>query len=375
MHINIFDSGLNGMTGHHFDFCLNFGKHLAQRGHSVSIWGGRDASAELPGLFAAAGCRFSPLFTHLPITLEQHQMVTFQDIEKSVKHTAAQLCSSEVPQGLNFFPTLKPTELLAFSHAERAGAMAGMVHTLPGIHSAYSANIWSTACANVLRRGLSVKVGVIEPVLAGFLRTYSGKLPIETCPFPLDGTSARSHAARPQSIGFFGNQRDERGLAVIPPLVERLLAQGYRVVVHDTRGQFNTNGTNVNLSVLNGFLPDLGAVVAQCDMVVCPARWESYALRPSGIVAMAIACGVPCIAASGTLSAATHYQHGSIVCYHELSVEGILQAIARMTEDYPHFAECARVAAQIWQKTQGMEKAVAWLLAAENSQDGQSDKS
>lgn len=367
MHINIFDSGLNGQTGHHFDFCLSFGKRLSLHGHSVGVWGGRDAEPGLSEAFAAAGCSFAPLFTHIPIALNEGQVPTFGHIEAAAMHTAAQLRGSAVPPGLDFFPTLKPTELLAYSHAQPAGRMAGMVHTLPGIHSVYSSRIWATACANTARRGLNVRLGVLEPLLADFLRTYSDQLPIEAAPFPLDGDAQATHsthsAPHSQCIGFFGNQRDERGLNVIAPLAQRLLADGYRVVVHDTRGQFDTDGANPNLRVLNGFIPDLAAAMAQCDIIVCPVRWESYALRPSGIVAMSIACGVPCIVASGTLSAATYYRHGSMVCYQELGVDGIMQAIARLAADYPRIAACAREAARLWRATHGIDRAIDWMLA------------
>ncbi len=362
MHINIFDSGLINRTGHHFDFCFSFGKQLVRRGHTVSVWGGREAGAELPEALASVGCRFEALFTHLPITLEESDVPTAGQIDNAARNTAAQLRAGAVPHGLDFFPTLKPTEFLAYSHVGRAGSMVGIVHAPPGLHSVHSSNIWANACANVQQRGLRVKLGVLEPMLADFLRTYSDRLPIDIAPFPLDSDSRQNHPARPQSIGFFGNQREERGLAVIAPLVQRLLAAGYRVAVHDTRGQFNADGDNPNLRVLSGFLPDLGAVMAQCDIIVCPVSWANYALRPSGIVAMSLACGVPCIAAAGTLSAATYYEHGSIVCYHDLGVDGIMQAILRMAQDYPRIAGCAREAAQFWRATHGVDKAIDWLL-------------
>jgi glycosyltransferase involved in cell wall biosynthesis len=370
MHINIFDSGLNGRTGHHFDFCLSIGKRLALRGHSVGVWGGRDAEPGLSEVFTSAGCSFAPLFSHIPIALNEGQVPTFGQIEAIATQSAAQLCGSAVPAGLNFFPTLKPTEFLAYSHAEPAGRMVSMVHTLPGIHSTYSSKIWATACANAARRGLHARLGVLEPLLADFLRTYSDQLLIELAPFPLDGAGrpgdAVRPALRPQCIGFFGNQRDERGLDVIAPLAQRLLADGYRVVVHDTRGQFNTDGANPKLRVLSGFIPDLAAAMAQCDVIVCPVRWENYALRPSGIVAMSMACGIPCIVASGTLSAATYHRHGSMVCYQELGVDGIMQAIERLAADYPRIAGCAREAAQFWRATHGIDRAIDWMLAPES---------
>jgi len=370
MHINIFDSGLNGRTGHFFDFCFNFGKHLLRRGHSVDVWGGGgggggadgDGDAGLADAFASIGCGYTPLLTHIPIVLAEGQVPTFDLIEHAATATAAQFCSSAVPPGLSFFPTLKPTEFLAWSHVERAGPMAGMVHTLPGIQSAYSSKIWATACANVQRRALDVRIGVLEPLLADFLATYSERLPIELAPFPLDGASRQRDVQRPQTIGFFGNQRDERGLTVIAPLAQRLLADGYRVVVHDTKGQFDADGSNPDLRVLAGFIDDLGAVMAQCDVIVCPVRWESYALRPSGIVAMAMACGVPCVVSSGTLSAATYHRHGTMVCYQEFGVDGIMQAIGQLAQDYPRIAGRAREAAQFWRATHGVGKAIDWLL-------------
>ena len=64
MRVNIFDNGLRGRTGHHFDFCLNLAKSFRARGCTVQVHGAIGAEANVSAAFAAADCPFVPLFSH-----------------------------------------------------------------------------------------------------------------------------------------------------------------------------------------------------------------------------------------------------------------------------------------------------------------------
>jgi hypothetical protein len=179
-------------------------------------------------------------------------------------------------------------------------------------------------------------------------------MPVETFPVALDGPSRHGYTNALSTIGFFGSQREERGLDVIVPLAEQLLALGYKVVLHDTNGRFTNQAGNPHLRVLDRFVDDLQAEMAACDVVICPMRRESYAHRLSGIVCNAISCGIPVVLPAGTLAAARFQELGSIVCYLQHSTAGILHALQELERQYPRHAEAAQRAALQWRRTQGV---------------------
>ncbi len=82
-------------------------------------------------------------------------------------------------------------------------------------------------------------------------------------------------------IGFFGQQRGEKGVGILPPLVELLLDAGYEVVLHDSKGRLDI-GVRPNLTTL-GYLDDIVQEIARCDLVVTPYDPVQYHFRLSGI--------------------------------------------------------------------------------------------
>jgi hypothetical protein len=361
MRINIFDNGLSSRTGHHFDFCLRLARALTRRGHAVGVFGARDAE---PGLFeaiAAAGASCQGLFSycsHTPLDLGSDPYPGLEAIAR----TAAREMSGAPPAQLNLFPTLTPLEFLAYSHSDIVAPLVGMAHGDPTFQRAFAGRAWATAAGNVRRRGLPFRLGAIDPVIADYLRTYLGGMPVAPFPIVQDGARKQHYGAAVRRIGFFGAQREERGLALIPTLTEHLLALGYQVVLHDTQGQFHSNPAPPNLRLVRAFVADLHDEMTQCDVVVCPMRRENYVHRISGVVCDAVSGGIPFVLPAGTLSAARFHPLGSSVCYHEQSLEGVLQAIATLAAHYPTHAAAAGRAALQWPEQHGVERFVDTVL-------------
>jgi len=353
MRVNIFDNGLRGKTGHHFDFCLRLAQSCRARGYTVQAYGPIGTEANVAEAFAAAGCGFTPLFSHFAYGKLNLGADLLADLLQHARTMATEL-SHVAPAEFNLFPAIKPLEFYGVSLSDLAGGIVGYAHGEPFQQGPIAARVWRTASEQARRRGINLRIGAIDPVIADFLAGYLDGMPVEVFPIALDGPGKTHYADQLTTIGFFGSQREERGFDVVAPLAEQLLALGYRVVLHDTNGRFiNVNG-NPNLRILDNFVPDLSTEMAQCDVVVCPMQRDQYVHRMSGIACNAVACGIPLVLPAGTLAAARFSTLGSVRCYLEHSAAGIVQAVQELGRHYPRHAEAARQGALQWGATHGM---------------------
>lgn len=361
MRINIFDNGLQSRTGHHFDTVLRLASGFRARGWEVRVCGTTQADPAIAMAVAQTGSAFIPLFSHFAYApLDLGADVT-SGIERFAHRMAAEIERAPAAD-LNLFPSLKPLEFLGASFSRLSGPNVGYVHAEPFHQGPYSGWAWQTAARNVTHRAMRFFIGAIDPIVADFLAGYLGGIAVETFPFMQDGPSRQHYADKAGTIGFYGSQREERGRSLISPLAERLLAQGYRVVLHDTNGQFVNTNNNPGLRIIDGFVEDLQANMLECDLVVCPMQREQYVHRMSGIACCALSSGLPFVLPAGTLSAARFMPQGSCRPYLEHSPEGILHAISELTHDYPRHAEAARQAALRWRAEHGLERFIDKVL-------------
>ena len=363
MRVQLFDNGLRNGTGHHFDYCLSLARCFTQRGHAVSVWGARDMPSDVVAAFHQLGCQAFELFSHYTHDQPTSDGDSLQSLEALAREAAHELAQAGEAD-LSLFPTLTALQLAAWSRLERAGPMAGLVHLPPADEQPAGGILWGQAVERVRARGLQVALAAIDPVIGDALRAASDAMTVYDWPMPLDGICKPHYPPQIASIGFFGHQRPERGITLIPALTDALLAAGFRVLIHDTVGQFQTPTVVPNLVLVNGFVRNLAVVMAPCDLVVCTMQAESYARRTSGIACLAVACGVPLVLPAGTLSAARYQALASVACYQEPTVQSVLDAVAQSQLDYPRRSLAAQKAALEWRQTQGVERFVDALLAA-----------
>lgn len=360
MKINILDHGLIGKTGHHFDYCHSITSHLIDKGATVTVCSFQGAPPEVGEAFRALGCDFSPTFSRSAYTPPNFGAHAHQALDTIAHQTASEMELTPAAD-LWLFPTLTADHLLAFAQTRNAPVMVGLAHTEPDAQHALGGRAWALGCEKILQRGLKVRIGAVDPLVRDYLQTYSAGLPIVDMPIPVHGAMRAGYLERPRTIGFFGHQRQERGIALIPDLVRQLLGLGYEVVLQDTRQQFQAQGAISRLH-LRAYVSDLCAEMTTCDLVVCPMVRKNYTQRLSGIAYSAVASGVPLVLPAGTLSAIRTQALGSSRAYVEHTVEGILAAIRTLAADYPAHARAAERGATLFRQQHGVEKFVQMLL-------------
>jgi len=349
--ICLLDPGLTSARGHHFDLDLRLARALAALGHAVEIHAGQRCAPEIAEAAAAQGVRVHRTFRVQPYAAPPPGSDPAQAYEAWTLETIDDLRGVS-RAGPWVWPTLFAYQLAA---AVRAGAgvrQCAGAWWLPRSPAGVAARSWAASARSLVGRSSEFLVGAYDAAIADAHRAFAAEPLVETLPCPHDGARRAAAAPRLTRIGFFGRQREERGLSLIPGLVKALLGRGFEVVVQDSGGSIGTSNAHPKLRVLP-FVPDFGAEITACDLVVWPSHAEPYAQRYSGVVAESIASGVPVAVPSGCLPAALAARFGCPLFFHEHSVASILEAIDEAAADYPAFAARALAGAHAWHQVNG----------------------
>jgi len=142
-----------------------------------------------------------------------------------------------------------------------------------------------------------------------------------TLPVPVDTTleRRRPEPSEPLTVGYLGDARDEKGFGLLPRLVENVLSgtDNARKVRFLIQSNFNTPGGEPASAVARRLLQAHDAtevelvegpfdsmqyaeLIKRIDIMLIPYSAENYAARSSGVLAEAVAAGIPAIVPAGS---------------------------------------------------------------------------
>lgn len=364
MTVQIIEPGLVARTGHYFDYGLTIARALQGRGLQVRVHGQRGASPDVHAAMASAGVAFE---ASMPAALQQlpaRGPGLDQAMQGWLQQTRGWLSAvarsaANPAQDLWLFPTLQAAGLLAVSLVPDTPRLVGLVHTppLPGP--------WLQGCQRLLLASRPCRLLAIDPLVAQLAARCSAGLPVRAVAIPQGEWRRTTPADAIRRVGFFGHQRPERGKDLIAPLVNGLLARGLQVTLHDSTARAAGRVAVPGLEVVPGFVEDLVAWIARCDLVLCPMDRRRYSHRVSGIAAHALSTGVPLVLPAGTLIAERWRDCGSLRGYEGDAPEDILRAVDQVCANASTYAAAAQAAAAVWQREHGVQRFVDAVLAAD----------
>lgn len=362
MTIHIIEPGLVARTGHYFDYCLAMASALQARGRQVCVHGQAGGAADVGAALAAAGVPYRATVPPALQVLPRRGADGRPELGPWLRQTRPWLLSllQESPPDaadLWLFPTLQTATLLALSTLPASPALVGLVHTPP------IAAPWLQAATILKQSGRSCCLLAIDPQVAAMTAELSAGLPVAAAPVPHGRWTRREPRDTVDHVGFFGNQRDERGQALLGPLVHELLARGLQVTVHDSRARMAVRVPAPGLTIVPGFVDDLGELIARCDLVLCPMVRDAYRHRISGIATQAIASGVPVVLPGGTLTAQRWQDAGGLMAYEQDTVDDILRCVDHVRDNAALFARQAQAGALAWAAQHGLERFIDAVLA------------
>ena len=146
-----------------------------------------------------------------------------------------------------------------------------------------------------------------------------------TLPVPVDTTleRRRPEPSEPLTVGYLGDARDEKGFGLLPKLVENVLSKtgGARKVRFLIQSNFNTPGGEPGSAVARRLLQaydstevelvegpfdstQYAELIKRIDIMLIPYSAENYSARSSGVLAEAVAAGIPAIVPAASWMAA-----------------------------------------------------------------------
>ena len=361
MLINILDPGLSIVGGHHLEWDQSIAAELVAQEHDVTLYSHVGIVPEARAAFDHR-VRLEPLFRNYaylnPLQLDAVAGELFGFIDVAI--LLAEDLRAVRKADLWLWPSLFHAQLYACALFKPAAFVSGCIHTEPEFMSSQGAACWRYAFIKAGQAGLRLNIGVPGPILQQeYDALFGSSQSVQLLPLPNPGHPCATPRTALKTIGFFGHQRQEKGAASVPALVSALLNDGYQVLLHDSGNAFGPEQITGLTRI--GYVADLAAEIARCDLAVVPYDAKSYRSRESGIVWDALASGVPVVVPYGTAPALRVLASGAGKVFHFPTVESIRQAIGEASIDYRQIAAAAFRASQQWGQTHGTAKLVQAL--------------
>jgi len=233
--------------------------------------------------------------------------------------------------------------------------------------------------ASLMLRASHAERFVLAAFDEGAAETYHflTKRPVHSFPAPHRPTAAhrdRTTVACP-TIAFLGEQRAEKGFALVPDIARRLLAAhgAIRILIHNSWDQFpEENAALRQLAATDSrleFRPGTvsseqwAELLGRSDIVVLPYDPQVYTTSISGVGVEAIANAIPVVAPEGTAMARLMREYGMPgVVSKDNSPLSVVSAVAELLNDYPGYARRAAAAGRAWAERAGAAVLVDRIL-------------
>ncbi|HET7604798.1 MAG TPA: glycosyltransferase [Sphingomicrobium sp.] len=364
MKINILDAGLCYRVGHHYDYDLKLLRHYAGAGHDVHVYGMAGMSKEVAAVFRKFGGVTRLFRTHPYKAADEYDWYAGEIVQHARESAnIAEDLNSVRPADVWIWPTLRAAEVDACASRGIKVPMVGCVYWEPGVESrSIGAMLWRDALLLAEEAGLRFTLASVEAELRHRFMPIVPSGRFAVIPHPVDGPPIPEPKTALKRIGFFGHQREEKGLEMVKPLLSRLVGEGYRIT-------FQNSDRDAPLPEFPGvdlleYVEDIAVPIAECDLVVLPYDVQQYRARGSGILMECLALGVPVTAPVGTLPGRIIERQGVGPLFAANKPAVIYQAIKAARRNYPGFAANAHKAAREFCKRNGIGPFASALLAA-----------
>lgn len=360
MHVSIMDPGLTSRVGHHFDQDLRVARALAALGHRVAVHANANVTPELVGAFAALGVSLHGTFRAGPYDRPKESEDNWDYWQAHAAVTCDDLATL-APTDVAFWPSLSPSHFLAMVRAPHGTRIIGGLDGQINWMSPLGAELLSSGREMTRRLAARLELGTYDRFVADAYRPILAGLAIRRLPVPYDGQYTPP-AGKIGRVGFFGYQRSERGYALLPEIVDALVGRGLALTIQDSGENITTTQARPDVLTL-GFVDDLPAVIATCDLIAWPSNPRNYGARTSGIVWEAIASGRPLVVPSGCLPTRIAFHAGAATFFHQHTARSVLRGIDEAIVNYADLARRADSQARHWRVTEGTARLAQALTA------------
>jgi glycosyltransferase involved in cell wall biosynthesis len=393
------DPGLVGEAGHHANSCREITTALRARGHKVTILA-HDVIA--PALAAELGAQ--PYFKAFTYGRPNNDPVVgwLLSFYASADSLAADLRALGPlgPETFMYFNSIQPAQLMGLRAylmstppAQRPTICAEFGQE-PGIDFSEAepnkivvrdprldprATLYRlTACALASKKLPQLHLCTFDRDSSQLYRLLM-ELPVSTLPVPRFTCAKirRRAAKRPITVGILGHQRAEKGYALVPAIIRQLLSMRADVHVlihcadprmvpaeHEQVRALAADEPRVTIDERTAGPALWGALLNQCDLILCPYDPRIFRAGYSAVTCEAVAHGIPLVVPARTTLSRTILEFGGGgLGFAEQTPECIAATVAEAVAQIDELAERAMGAAQKWRQTMGAGAMVDAMLA------------
>jgi glycosyltransferase involved in cell wall biosynthesis len=342
MHILLIDPALREKRSHHSDWDFKIADYLTNGlGHNVTVYASCEINEETLELFSTVA-KVVPLFSMHPykqpriigkIAGESEHFLRFRD-------SMYEELSSVAAGDLWLLPTLFDYQVAVIAQVRPQCPILGVIHfDWEASQRRLSQWIWHYGALAAKAAGIDMRYRVSVPELVPVFASVLDA-DVRTMPFIYDACPPETPRQSLKRIGFFGNQRDEKGAGLIDSLVPRLIEAGYEVLLHDSSGQFARKPPHPDVRIVS-YSNSLASEIAGCDLLVAPYLSDPYRRRMSGVVVEALSVGVPVVVARGSSPGNLVARYDAGILFEEFSLDSVLAAVAQARDHYHSIARGA----------------------------------
>lgn len=370
MTVIFLDPGIRTFSGHHTNTVLSLSDALRRRGQEVRVMGHRKLA---PAVAEAMGAE--PLFALGTYEVTSTDplcwpLETMVDGAALVADDLSRL--NPAPGDVLVWPTTRPSHILAMGNALRSWPSPLLTVFTAGLPCVQPEDVfWRFACRR-LPPDARVAFAATAAMMAADYAQVVGR-PFHVAPNAHQGRARRRGGAGAPVIGVLGHQRPSKGIQRVPEVVRRTQAD-VRWLVHDSGSESAAILAELeampNVQVLRLQAPDWQGLLDACDAVLLPYDRGEYDRMHSGLVAEALACGLPMVIPD-TPALVDQAKGGGCVAYEGDSPEAIASAVDTLARHFTPLALTAFVEAAAYAAANGPERWADWLLglAAEAGAD------
>lgn len=363
MKINYLDSGLRFRAGHHLEYALRLLRQWSATGHDAHVYGFAEMDQEVAdGLERFGVTRQFRNFLHDPPSSYDEYAGEIVQYRSDATIVARDLRTVREADGW-FWPLIRPQDIAACAALRVQVPMVGCVFWDPGVETrTLAAQLWRDALVTARAVGLKLTLASFEPELRQRFMPIVPDGRFIVLPQPVDAKPLAAPRPALKRIGFFGHQRDEKQARGMDALLTQLVARGFAVTFQNS--SHYTPSPKVKGIETIGFVDDLTAEIARCDLVVLPYDVASYHARDSGLLVEALALGIPVTAPFGTLPGRIIEAARVGPLFNSNGAGPILHAVQNAVQNYAYYARNAHRHAAGYCARNNSERCAAALVEA-----------
>lgn len=362
MNIGFIVPDLVGTGGHAFEWTDLLARACLQRhGAQVAVYGHADTAPSVRQGLDDRLAYCSPFRGKPYVGARRAMLPGYPRFHAAAYQSALARQLSVLPTDADLWivPTLFPSTLKALLALPGRPPVAALVHLGP--HE-YPGEAWQQAWRRAAAQG-GVHLHATTPRVQEAFRALG--IPADCLPY-IHSAGQAPPAPRPalQTVGLLGQQRREKRMDTRNAVVNALLEDGLQVILQDSLGQSAERSADPPGLTRVGFVPDFGALVSRCDLVITPYDAARYRFRMSGVAIDALARGVPVAVPADSHAGDVVRYHGAGEAMSGSSVRDIIDAARAVGSNFGSYAGGALAAARWLGQAHGAGRASDALLAS-----------